>query len=908
MAEIDPVILELRAELGRYRADLAATATMAERNFARQDRAVRNLEKQMMRSSTAISGALRGLAGTLATAFTGRELVNLLDGYTRLQNALRVAGLEGEDLASVQSSLMDLSAKYGVSINGLADLYGKTAQSASDLGASQSQLLQLTEASAQALRITGTSATAAQGALLGLTQALASGIVRAEEFNQINEGGLRPLLQVAANTERFGGSVARLRAAVADGKVTSQEFYASILAGSAQLEGQASKATLTLAGAFEALHSQLIVYFGEAGAGSGATQALSDAIKALADNLDTIIPLLAVVAATIGARYVGSLVAAAVASAGLRVASIGLAASLNGVGAAGALAGRSVLAAFGGPVGAAILAVGAALYGVYWNQERVAQGSEAVRAATARVAGSSEAARRTIDALANSYGRAREEALSLARAQLRLANVEVARTGRQSLQASAEESRLRARRNSGEFGGGRGASAVDEQLDIMRQNSDAAARNYTNAVRMRDELERAINAPIRGARDAPSAPPTSSGGGGRSRGGGGGGRSGPSPDEIQDRFEREIYGLSQQILSSRRSMAASAQEEADLAMTSLELNRRQALDELESNRDYNDSQRERLRAHIERLAEVERASIERDKAVRLENEAAELADAQYNAQREELQGQYDLARSSGERQRLAMEMLDLEFRQREARLQSVIASEQTSEADKAIAQATLERLGAIRGNAVESARRSTAGPGEAYLNSLISDAGELNDALDNIAVDGLKSLNDGIADAIMGSKSLADVFKNVANQIIADLIRIAIQQAIVQPLANSLFGGKAGGGIGSFFGSLFKRASGGYTAPGQVVRVNEAATPGKVEMFRSPGGTIIPLGQVNAAPAQAAAAGGIATVRVILSDDLDGRIAQVSGNVAVEVVRTTAPAIIDAGANEAIRRAGRPAL
>ena len=92
MAEIDPVILELRAELGRYRADLAATATMAERNFARQDRAVRNLEKQMMRSSTAISGALRGLAGTLATAFTGRELVNLLDGYTRLQNALRVAG------------------------------------------------------------------------------------------------------------------------------------------------------------------------------------------------------------------------------------------------------------------------------------------------------------------------------------------------------------------------------------------------------------------------------------------------------------------------------------------------------------------------------------------------------------------------------------------------------------------------------------------------------------------------------------------------------------------------------------------------------------------------------------------------------------------------------------------------
>ena len=48
---------------------------------------------------------------------------------------------------------------------------------------------------------------------------------------------------------------------------------------------------------------------------------------------------------------------------------------------------------------------------------------------------------------------------------------------------------------------------------------------------------------------------------------------------------------------------------------------------------------------------------------------------------------------------------------------------------------------------------------------------------------------------------MGDVFKQVANQIISDLIRIAIQQAIIKPIAGALFGGAPIGGFaagGSF--------------------------------------------------------------------------------------------------------------
>src|SRR3546814_9734347 len=64
----------------------------------------------------------------------------------------------------------------------------------------------------------------------------------------------------------------------------------------------------------------------------------------------------------------------------------------------------------------------------------------------------------------------------------------------------------------------------------------------------------------------------------------------------------------------------------------------------------------------------------------------------------------------------------------------------------------------------------------------------------SIKVDGLNALNDELLNAIMGAESLGAAFKNVANQIIADLLRIAIRQAIIKPLAGALGLGFADGG------------------------------------------------------------------------------------------------------------------
>ena len=355
MAEVDPLIFRILADSKAARKDVADFQRITGQGLNRVERDVLKLEAQIKRSSGAIGGHLRGLAGTLGTLFTGRELVAAIDSFTRLQNSLRVAGLEGQQLERVQAKLLDMSSRYGVNIEGLANLYGKASDAGKSFGASEVEVLKLTEATSQALKISGTNAQAAQGALLGLTQALSSGTVRAEEWNQANEGGLRPLLQAAAASEKYGNDINKLRAAVLDGKVSSQEFFNAILAGSAQLEGQASKATLTLSGAYEALASRLTVYIGESAEANGATAALAGAMKLLADNIEIIIPALATIVAFMGTRMVVAAIAGSRAYAGFTAVLAGTATA-----SATATAGLTALtAALTGPAGIALLDAGA---------------------------------------------------------------------------------------------------------------------------------------------------------------------------------------------------------------------------------------------------------------------------------------------------------------------------------------------------------------------------------------------------------------------------------------------------------------------------------------------------------------------------------------------------------------------
>lgn len=935
MAEIDPLTFRLIADMKAAQASISNLERTSDRSFSKLERDILRVEAQMKRSSGAIGASLKGLAASLGAYFSGRELVGMIDSFTRLQNNLRVAGQEGEGLARVQQNLLDISSRYGVSVETLSNVFLKASLAQKELGASTSQIIQLNEIVAASLKITGTSAAEARGALLQLGQALGSDVVRGEEFNSLLENAL-PLVQAAARgIDRFGGSVAQLRKAVVDGKVSSQEFFQGILKGGVQTLADAEKATLTLSGAFEALTSRLTVYVGQSAQANGATAALAGGLQLLADNLDTVINVLAIIASFMGTRMVAATVAGSRAwlaftavLAGTRTAS---AVATAGIGA--------LTAALTGPAGVA-LAITAVVGGLYYlstqsedtaasikkledsNEEASRELDRMIgrlKAAGVNTDGLGEAAERAavkVDRLTDAYTRMLIEARKFNQGTLAGDILDQSKIITES-QARQEvlRKRLAGQRATKDLGPGLGG-ATAAQIEATKAELEEEIRKERLA---RDRIEVTTRANEAGVdlSDKPATTPRTT-----SPKSNKGGPKGEDPKDREFRNEQDLRALQLEELRAKEQAATSATKRAEYAREALALEgliRRKDIDEAERKGELNSQDAIARRKIIDNLygAADEIVVQGRETAYQLaitREEQERLARQQADAMRDELDALgAEAGNTDVRRARVEIERRMLEIQQEIERRLLDEAIARGDVADAAAARAALARKQAADRTGFD---RDSQGPLGQYLDEVRRIGLNMDDEFEKIAVGGLRTLNDGLTDAIMGAESLGDVFKNVAKQIIADLIRIAIQQTIVNSLMGGiggLFGGTSqpsylavGGGIGS---GLPGRASGGYVAPGQTVRVNEHRGGAEYLRMGSQGGTVIPLGQVNAMAARGGQSG-VVEIRVYGEEGgtFVPRVEAISADVSLKITQATASAIVDRAANETMRRASRPRM
>ncbi|MEH6727445.1 MAG: tape measure protein, partial [Hyphomicrobiales bacterium] len=222
--------------------------------FKRSARSAGRLDKAMASATLAV----KRLVGAYAALELGKGIVRSIDQFTRLENSLRVAGLEGEALNEKLNELFEAADRQVQPVDALVQLYSRLSMAQQDLGASTAEITQFTEDIAKALRVQGSSAAESRGALMQLSQALGGAVVRAEEFNSINEGA-RPILQaVAAGLNEAGGSVSKLRQLVIDGKVSSQDFFRAFQAGAPMLEERLKGVDQTSGQAFTRLGNALV--------------------------------------------------------------------------------------------------------------------------------------------------------------------------------------------------------------------------------------------------------------------------------------------------------------------------------------------------------------------------------------------------------------------------------------------------------------------------------------------------------------------------------------------------------------------------------------------------------------------------------------------------------------------------
>jgi tape measure domain-containing protein len=251
--EIERLIATLEANFNKYDRALNKALGNTNTTFTRIEQRGKQLETRLSN----LGGSTGKLFAGFAAGVSLQGAQQLIDSAIRIQNALKVAGLEGKDLTKVYDALFESAQRNAAPLESLVTLYGRAAQQQKELGVSSADLLKFTDNVAVSLRVAGSSAGEAQGALLQLGQLLGSGTVHAEEFNSVLEGVPTIVQAAARGIKEANGSVAELKQLVISGKVSSKAFFDGFEAGAVSLQAKVATAETTISGGFVRLYNVL---------------------------------------------------------------------------------------------------------------------------------------------------------------------------------------------------------------------------------------------------------------------------------------------------------------------------------------------------------------------------------------------------------------------------------------------------------------------------------------------------------------------------------------------------------------------------------------------------------------------------------------------------------------------------
>ncbi|MGX5810582.1 tape measure protein [Klebsiella pneumoniae] len=235
-----------------------------------------------------LKSALSGVASAITVSLIidyGKAFLEVADNVTQLQS--RIARLSsGADEAKVTfSALAQIASNTGASLQNTQSLWEKLTSSLKGTGATNSQILFLTDTLQKIGRVGGSSAEEMATALRQFGQSIDGGVVRAEEFNSVVESMPELARQMAAG---LGLSTGQLRQAMLDGKITAEAALNAIAKQSAVVNQEFNKLPRTMEQASNSLTVSLSLLVGKMNEATGASTtmvAIIDSISAAIDRL-----------------------------------------------------------------------------------------------------------------------------------------------------------------------------------------------------------------------------------------------------------------------------------------------------------------------------------------------------------------------------------------------------------------------------------------------------------------------------------------------------------------------------------------------------------------------------------------------------------------------------------------------
>ena len=232
------------------------------------------------------------------------NLARTADEFNNYEARVRLVSKSNQAAESTFKALMQTANDTGQLFGATAELYTRVYR-AMGSAVNGSDLLQFTKTINQSMVVSGAGAQEANAAIIQLSQGMAAGALRGEEFNSVAEQA--PII-LEVLQKHLGKTRGELRKMAEEGKLTTDVILAAVNGSAAEIQAQYDNMPKTIGRAVNELSNAWMQFVGTADNAVSASSIVAGTISLLAKNLTTLGNVALLVGPAIGVGLAGSLI------------------------------------------------------------------------------------------------------------------------------------------------------------------------------------------------------------------------------------------------------------------------------------------------------------------------------------------------------------------------------------------------------------------------------------------------------------------------------------------------------------------------------------------------------------------------------------------------------------------------
>lgn len=216
-------------------------ANQLDRMNQRQEEAA-NKTKKTNGEFQKLVDTVRNLAVVNFAQTTGKQILQLADSMTTTRARLDLMNDGLQTTAELQDMIVKSANRSRAAYSTTADAVAKIGIMAGDAFSSNEELIAFSELINKQFTIAGTSAAGIDAAMLQLTQAMSSGVLRGEELNSVFEQAPTIIQTIA---DYLGVPIGKIREMAAEGQITSTIVKNAMLASADEINAKFASMPMT---------------------------------------------------------------------------------------------------------------------------------------------------------------------------------------------------------------------------------------------------------------------------------------------------------------------------------------------------------------------------------------------------------------------------------------------------------------------------------------------------------------------------------------------------------------------------------------------------------------------------------------------------------------------------------------